>query len=119
MTYAGLKSMLYAGVKADDQRVQAALGWLRKHYTFDENPNMGEAGLYYYYHTLAKALDAVGEEKFTDAAGKEHDWKAELTAAIAQRQQADGSWVNATSRWMEGDANLVTAYALLALSYCK
>ena len=39
---------------------------------------------------------------------------------LAKRQAADGSWVNSGSdRWMEGDPNLVTGYALLALSYCK
>jgi squalene-hopene/tetraprenyl-beta-curcumene cyclase len=119
MTYAGLKSMLYAGVERDDKRVQAALGWLKKHYTFEENPNMGQAGLYYYYHTLAKALDAYGQDKVADADGKQHDWKAELTATLAKRQQPDGSWLNETPRWMEGDPNLVTAYALLALSYCR
>ncbi len=119
MTYAGLKSMLTAGVSPDDKRVKAAMNWLKQHYTFEENPNMGQAGLYYYYHTLAKSLAAVGDEKFTDADGKQHDWQAELVAALAKRQQADGSWVNEAPRWMEGDANLVTAYALLALSYCK
>jgi squalene-hopene/tetraprenyl-beta-curcumene cyclase len=37
----------------------------------------------------------------------------------ASRQREDGSWVNEEKRWMEGDANIVTGYALLALSYCK
>ena len=44
-----------------------------------------------------------------------HDWRAELIRAIASRQQPDGSWVNPNNRWLEGDANLVTGYALLAL----
>ncbi len=35
---------------------------------------------------------------------------------MASRQQPDGSWVNENTRWLEGDANLVTGYALLALS---
>jgi len=35
------------------------------------------------------------------------------------RQRPDGSWVNDQRRWMEGDANLVTGYALLTLAYCK
>jgi hypothetical protein len=26
--------------------------------------------------------------------------------------------VNTNARWMEGDPNLVTSYALLALAYC-
>ena len=38
---------------------------------------------------------------------------------LMNRQQPDGSWVNKNARWMEGDPNLVTGYALLALSYCR
>ena len=34
-------------------------------------------------------------------------------------QRADGSWLNEQDRWMEGDANIVTGYALMALSYCQ
>ena len=118
MTYAGLKSMIFAGLTKSDPRVKAATAWLRKHYTFAENPGLGDAGLYYYFHTAAKALDVLGEDRFTDAAGQPHDWKAELSATILSKQKPDGSWVNANNRWMEGDPNLVTAYALLALSYC-
>src|SRR5206468_2704653 len=51
MTYAGLKSMIYAGVKPDDERVQAAIKWLKKNYDLNTNPGMGSAGLYYYYQT--------------------------------------------------------------------
>jgi len=32
MTYAGLKSMIYAGVDKDDPRVKAAMKWIQKHY---------------------------------------------------------------------------------------
>ena len=119
MTYAGLKSMIFAGVGPDDPRVKAAYDWVRKHYTLEENPGMGGAGLYYYYHTFAKALDAIGSDTITDAAGVEHDWRAELAAELARTQKPSGAWVNPTTRWLEGDPNLVTAYALLALAYCK
>src|SRR5262245_21768774 len=61
MTYGGLKSFLYAGVSKDDPRVKAAVDWMRRHYTLDENIGMGKAGLFYYYHTFAKAMDAWGE----------------------------------------------------------
>jgi squalene-hopene/tetraprenyl-beta-curcumene cyclase len=118
MTYAGLKSMIFAGLTADDPRVKAAIDWLRCHYTFAENPGMGDAGLYYYFHTAAKALDALGEDPFTDAAGIAHDWRTELSAALLARQRDDGSWVNTNKRWLEDDSNLVTAYVLLALSHC-
>jgi squalene-hopene/tetraprenyl-beta-curcumene cyclase len=38
---------------------------------------------------------------------------------LAKAQQDDGSWINANARWLENDPNLVTAYSLLALSYCR
>lgn len=119
MTYAGLKSMVFAGVKADDPRVKAATNWLREHYTLEENPGMGQQGLYYYYHTMAKALDAIGQPTFEDSSAKEHDWRTELANEVLRRQRPNGSWVNETVRWMEGDANLATAYALLVLDYCR
>lgn len=119
MTYAGLKSMIFAGVGPDDPRVKAAYQWIRKHYDLNENPGMGQAGVYYYFHTFAKALDALGQPSLKDAAGRDHVWRAELLAELARRQKPDGSWVNETPRWFEGDPNLVTGYALLALAYCK
>lgn len=119
MTYAGLKSMIFAGVDADDPRVKAAMKWISRNYDLQSNPGMGSAGLYYYYHTFAKALDATGLAQVEDDHGQPHDWRRELAEALARRQQSDGSWTNTNSRWLEGDPNLVTAYALLALSYCK
>ncbi|MBX3426012.1 MAG: terpene cyclase/mutase family protein [Pirellulales bacterium] len=119
MTYQGLKSMLYAGVDRNDPRVRAAVAWLAKHYTLEENPGMGLQGLYYYYHTLAKALAAYGEPTFVDDAGTVHDWRSDLTAALAERQHPDGSWFNDADRWLEGDPNLVTGYALMALAHCR
>jgi squalene-hopene/tetraprenyl-beta-curcumene cyclase len=119
MTYAGLKSMIYAGVSKDDPRVKAAVEFLRKNYDLESNPGMGLQGLFYYYHTMAKALDAFGGDVFEDAKGIEHAWKGELRQKLARMQLSDGSWVNENTRWMEGDPNLVCGYALLALSYCK
>lgn len=119
MTYAGLKSMIYAGVGKDDPRVKAAVEWARAHYTLEENPGLGDAGLYYYFHTFAKALNALGEPVVVDDEGVKHRWRDELVAALAARQQDDGSWINKNERWLEADPNLVTGYALLALSYCR
>ncbi|HET6880373.1 MAG TPA: hypothetical protein VFI31_09470, partial [Pirellulales bacterium] len=119
MTYAGLKSMVFAGVGPDDPRVKAAVEWARKHYTLTENPGLGEAGLYYYHHLFAKALHAIGQDEFVDADGIKHSWRQELIAELGRRQQSDGSWVNSDSRWLEGDPNLCTGFALLALSYCR
>jgi squalene-hopene/tetraprenyl-beta-curcumene cyclase len=119
MTYAGLKSFIHAGLKADDPRVKAAKTWIAKHYDLSTNPGAGNQGLFYYYVTFAKTLNALGDKNFTDDKGVTHDWKAELIATLASRQKPDGSWLNEEKRWMETDPNLVTAYALLALSYAK
>ena len=119
MTYAGLKSFLYAGVGKDDKRVKAAVEWVQKHYTVTENPGMGQAGLYYYYHTFAKAMDALGEEQFTDAKGVKHDWRQELFDELKKKQKANGSWANTNGAFLENLPELATAFALLALSYTR
>lgn len=123
MTYAGIKSMIYCGVGPDDPRMKKAVGWIRKNYTLDANPGMppqfAHRGLYYYYHTFGKTMEAIGADQFEDAKGVKHDWRADLLAALAKRQRPDGSWVNDSDRWMEGDPNLVTGYALMALGHAK
>lgn len=115
MTYAGFKSMLYAGLSPDDVRVRAAFDWVRNHWTFDENPGLGQQGLYYYYHTMARALHIAQQHEITDVAGVKHNWREELIDAIGKRQREDGSWINDADRWMEGDPVLVTVYCVLAL----
>ena len=42
----------------------------------------------------------------------------DITQALAKRQHPDGSFAN-VANWMEADPNLVTGYALMALSYCR
>jgi len=119
MTYAGFKSYLYAQLDRDDPRVVEALNWISQNYTLDKNPGMPEPikqqGLYYYYMTFARALDAYGQTTIQTADGVQHDWKNDLIDALASRQLDDGSWLNDADRWMEGDPNLVTCYALIAL----
>ena len=115
MTYAGFKSMLYAGLSPDDVRVRAAFDWLRNHWTFEENPGLDQQGLYYYYHTLSRALYVAQQNTIIDAAGDDHNWREELIDAVVRRQAENGSWVNDADRWMEGEPALVTIYCTLAL----
>jgi squalene-hopene/tetraprenyl-beta-curcumene cyclase len=121
MTYAGFKSLIYAGLSKDDPRVKAAWDWIGKNWTVSENPGMGAAnpanaqnGLYYYFMTMGRALNAYDQPVITDAQGKEHDWRVELINQIASLQKADGSWLG-EARWMEGSPVLATAYAVIAL----
>ena len=118
MTYAGLKSMIFAGVDREDFRVKAAKKFLYGHYSTETNPGMGSSGLYYYQHTMAKALDALGESKFDTKDGP-RDWKADLISQLKKTQNENGSWTNPDARWMEGDPNLVTGYVLLTLAHLK
>ena len=120
MTYAGVKSLIYAGLQRDDPRIEAATEWIRHHYTLDKNPGMGDQGLYYYFHTFAKTMAAFGEDEFVDSEQQKHNWRQELTERLGELQNANGSWVNpAAPRWEEGDPNLVTAYCLLALRHVE
>jgi squalene-hopene/tetraprenyl-beta-curcumene cyclase len=121
MTYAGLKSMIYAGLSKDDQRVKAAWAWISKNYTVDENPGMSfngpeaaKGGLFYYYMTMARALHAYGEPMIADANGNQHDWRIDLTTKLASLQAADGSF-KGDRKWMEDNAVLATSYVALAL----
>jgi squalene-hopene/tetraprenyl-beta-curcumene cyclase len=119
MTYAGLKSFLYAGVGKDDPRVKAAVDWIRRHYTVKENPGMKDSGLFYYYHVFSKAMDALGEESFADDKGVKHDWRKELFEELKSRQAADGSWSNKNGAFLENAPELATSFALLSISYAK
>ncbi|MCH2200764.1 MAG: terpene cyclase/mutase family protein [Fuerstiella sp.] len=120
MTYAGVKSLIYAGLQPDDPRILAATEWIGRHYTLDQNPGMGDQGLYYYFHTFAKTMSAFGNDEFIDAEGRKHDWRTELTERLSDLQNPNGSWINPRAqRWEEGDPHLVTAYCLLALSHCE
>lgn len=115
MTYAGLKSMLYAGVSPEDYRVKAAVKYVSKNYSVTSNPGMGPAGLYYYLQTMSKALGVMGRDSFDTQDGARL-WKQDVLEQLSKTQKVDGSWTNPEPRWMEGDPNLVTAYALLTLA---
>lgn len=123
MTYNGLLSFIYAGVHKDDARVKAAYDWIRRRYSLEENPGLrsekpgsGKQGLFYYYHSFAKALDAYGEAALQTADGAQRRWAQDLAVELVKLQRPDGSWVNENDRWMEGDPRLVTAYGAMAMN---
>jgi squalene-hopene/tetraprenyl-beta-curcumene cyclase len=119
MSYSGFKSLIYAGLTKEDPRVKAVLDWIAKNYSVTQNPGVGDAGLYYYYNSFAAALNAAQLNEIVDADGKPHDWRGDLVAELAKRQNPDGSWTNKNRQWFENDPNLSTAFALIALSYCE
>lgn len=123
MTYVLVKSYLFAGLPADDPRVQAAVGWIAAHFTVDTNPGFprpeqGAQGLYYYYLAMARTLRLLpAEVGVRDASDRPIDWRAQLRQKLLSEQRTDGSWINEGSeRWWEGAPTLCTAYAVLTLS---
>lgn len=120
MTYAGLLSLIYAEVKKDDPRVLSAFDWATKHWTLDENPGMGDQGLFYFYNVLSKALATFGRETIP-ASGKDPiPWRKALVEKLVSLQKIDsktghGYWVNSNNRFWEANGILVTSYSLITL----
>jgi squalene-hopene/tetraprenyl-beta-curcumene cyclase len=115
ISYAGLLSYVYARLERNDPRVIAVLDWLRAHYTLEENPGMGQQGLFYYLHLMTKALNSADTPTLELEDGRQVIWRREVALRLLNLQQADGSWVNPNNRWWEKDPNLVTAYAVMTL----
>jgi squalene-hopene/tetraprenyl-beta-curcumene cyclase len=116
MSYSGLLSYIYADLQKDDPRVTAVYDWLGRNYTVEENPGLGPSGLFYYYHTMSKALSTYGVDQLTLAGGKSVNWREDLALKLIDLQASEGSWINEKSgRWWEKDPVLVTAYAVRTL----
>lgn len=120
MTYAGLKSMVYAGLSKDDPRVKAAFDWISNNWTLDENPGIAatnpenaDHGLYYYYLTLARALNAYDQPVLQTPQG-EVDWRLALIRKMSELQKPDGSF-SGNEKWQENEPTLVTSFVVIAL----
>ena len=114
MTYAAVLSMCHANLDRSDPRVKQSLEYCQNHWSVDENPGMGNQGLYYFYDIMARALAASGVEKVGD-----HDWKKELSEKMISLQRPDGSWANDNNRFWEADPVLCTSFAMLVLELCR
>jgi squalene-hopene/tetraprenyl-beta-curcumene cyclase len=110
ISYSGLLSYIYAEMDKNDPRVQAVVKWLEENFTLEENPGMGPQGLFYYFHTMTKALtladiDTIGNKP----------WREALALKLLNLQKNDGSWQNENNRWWEKDQPLVTSYGVITL----
>ncbi|MCA8950071.1 MAG: terpene cyclase/mutase family protein [Planctomycetes bacterium] len=130
MTYALLKTYALCGLSKDDERMQAATGWIRRHWTLATNPgshagldeNAEYQGLFYYYETMARALTLCGIDE-VETLGDDPEtvaWRLQLAAHLEAIQRDDGSWLNVKNgRWWEDQPVMCTIYALLALGDCR
>lgn len=120
MTYDGIKTYLYAGLKKDSPEVKAAMDWVRKNYSVELHPGFGFdavkrehlRGLYHYYMVMARALDAFGEVPLETFDGKKHDWPVEIAEQLLKVVKDSKMWKNENPGWYEGDPVLVTSYVL-------
>jgi len=74
MTYARVEAYIYANLRPNSPEVASAFRWISRNYTLEENPGMGQQGLYYYYHMMAKAFSLCGQPVITDSRGRSHNW---------------------------------------------
>jgi len=121
MTYDGIKTYLYAGLKKDAPEVKAAVDWVRKNYSvevhpgfpFDAAQRQHLRGLYHYYLVMSRALDALGENPFETFDGKKHDWAREIAEQLVKSVKESKMWKNENPAWFEGDPLLTTSYVLV------
>ena len=121
MTYNLLRAYLFAGLDKDSVGVKLATGWIQRNYTVERVPGLRnekdyEKGLYYYYMSMGKTLNLLGEDTIEEPErGLKHDWRADLVTVLKKHQNEDGSWLNSNSAYQENSPVLCTAYALEAL----
>ena len=87
-----------------------ARGWIDENFSGFENLGMGQLGRYYGFSAMGRALSAWGADEI---AGR--DWRDEVVRAVAGLQEPDGGMRVVHERWMEGDRDLITGYALIAV----
>jgi len=131
VSYDQLLRYVGESTRRDNPTVSRAYWAIRTHYTVRENPDLTQryapssgylhrdAGLYYYYLTLARTLSAMGRPRLETVAGRSHDWARELSERLRGLQRPDGTWRNDNARWWEDDPALTTCYAIISLSLCR
>jgi squalene-hopene/tetraprenyl-beta-curcumene cyclase len=125
MSYALLKSYAFCKLDRRDARVRALVSWLDANYDVTKNPGMtGDkpnaeyAGLFYYYLTMARALQAAGDVLSTKE-GTPRPWKRDLAEHLVALQKEDGAWTNdRNGEFWENVPVLATAYSVGTLAIC-
>jgi squalene-hopene/tetraprenyl-beta-curcumene cyclase len=121
MTYDGIKTYIYAGLKKDSPEVKSAMDWVRKNYSLDQHPGFVYEevkrnhlrGIYYYYLLMARALDVYGENPLETFDGKKHDWPKEMAEQFLKVVKESKMWQNENPAWYENDPVVTTSFVLL------
>jgi squalene-hopene/tetraprenyl-beta-curcumene cyclase len=119
ITYAGLLALVYCELEPTDPRVRSTLDWASRHWTLEENPGVGDQGLYFFYNVIGRSLTAAGIKEIPVAGeeGKAINWSDELIKKVSSLQKENGIWVNKNGRFWENDPVLSTSYSILSLTF--
>ena len=99
--------------------MRSTLDWASKHWTLDENPGVGDQGLYFFYNVISRSMSAAGLDAIPREKGGEIIWADEVIKKVSSLMREDGSWVNKNGRFWENDPVLSTAYSVLALEFAS
>lgn len=121
ITYAGLLALVYCELEPTDPRVRSTLDWASRHWTLEENPGVGDQGLYFFYNVIGRSLTAAGIKEIPVAGeeGKTINWSEELIKKVDSLQKEKGNWVNTNGRFWENDPVLSTSYSILSLTFAS
>lgn len=121
ITYAGLLALVYCELEPTDPRVRSTLDWASRHWTLEENPGVGDQGLYFFYNVIGRSLTAAGIKEIPVAGeeGKTINWSDELINKVDSLQKEKGNWVNKNGRFWENDPVLSTSYSILSLTFAS
>ena len=117
MTYSGLLALVYCQLGPHDPRVRSTLDWASKHWTLEENPGVGDQGLYFFYDIVSRSLSVAGFDAIPGKDGGEIKWRDELVSKMLSLQRKDGSFANRNGRFWENDPVLTTGYSAVTLAF--
>ena len=117
MTAAAIWELGVMGIPLDDARIQDGLAWLKRFYSYHDNPQEGARWHYYYLWTATRAFLHAGLPGQLNAEPPLEGWYYDFAGYLVEYQQPDGSWHNLEELdppYRPADV-LVTEYALLVL----
>ena len=119
MTYAGLKSMIYAGLVPRRPTRQGGPDLHHQSLHARRKPRARAARALLLLPHLRQDDGRPGRADPDRRRGSLARLESRAGRGACQATAARRRWVNPADRFMEGDPNLVTAYALLALAYTR
>ncbi|MBR1609139.1 MAG: hypothetical protein IJ678_05935, partial [Kiritimatiellae bacterium] len=121
ITYSGLLALVYCKLDRADPRVRSTVDWTARHWTLEENPGVGDQGLYFFYDIVSRALSVAGMDEIPRAGddGGAVQWRSEIVAKVLSLQREDGSFANRNGRFWENDPVLCTAYSAISLAFAS